>query len=261
MTSCGFTYAHYRETLQEAARRYAFLTFPEAITAEAPARFLVLRHDVDFALEEALPLAELEAALGVRATYFVLPHGPYNLFGPPACSLLQRILALGHEIGLHYDVAFYGTEGGPSALGREAAALEARFGTRIRVVAEHNPGLAPRPESLNLADRLDAYAPEFTRDLKYVSDSCQFWREGCFCALVAEERPHPLELQPGASAPRVQVLTHPIWWSEDGRPADEALLALRARRLGWAEADARRVFAHFGSLAHLGNREVFRKHW
>jgi hypothetical protein len=248
MTGCGFTYAHYRETLQAAGRRYAFITFPEAAAADAPARFLVLRHDVDFALDEALPMAEIEAALGVRATYFVLPHGPYNLFGPPACGLLQRILSLGHEIGIHYDVAFYAAEG-EAALVREAAALETRFGAPIRVVAEHNPGRAPRPEGLSLASRLDAYAPEFTRDIKYVSDSCQFWREGCLCSLVAEER-----------APRVQVLTHPLWWSEDGRPADEALLALRARRISWAEADARRVFAHFGDLAHLGNRGVFLKH-
>jgi hypothetical protein len=246
---CGFTYAHYRETLQLAADRYAFLIFPEAAAADAPQRFLVLRHDLDFALEEALPLAEIEAGLGVRATYFVLPHGPYNLLGPPASGLLQRILELGHEIGLHYDVAFYAADGGPGVLGREAAALEARFGRRIDVVAEHNPGLAPRPEGLSLADRLDAYAPEFTRDIKYVSDSCQYWREGCLCALVKEER-----------APRVQVLTHPLWWSEDGRPADEALLALRARRIAWAEGDARRVFAHYGGLSHLGNRGVFSKH-
>ena len=58
----------------------------------------------------------------------------------------------------------------------------------------------------------------------------------------------------------MQVLTHPIWWSEDGRPADEALLGLTRRRVAWAEADQRRLFRHFGSLEHLGNRELFRKH-
>jgi hypothetical protein len=248
-SGCAFTHDHYRETLQAAARRYAFLTFPEAASADAPERFVILRHDIDFALEEALPLAEIEAALGIRATYLVLPHGPYNLFGPPACGLLQRILELGHEIGIHYDVAFYAAQGEMAALGREAAALEARFGQRLRVVAEHNPGLAVRPAGLSLADCLDAYAPEFTRDIKYVSDSCQYWREGCLCGLVKEER-----------APRVQVLVHPLWWSADGQDADAALLALRARRIAWVEADARRVFAHFGSLEHLGNRGVFLKH-
>jgi hypothetical protein len=251
LTPCGFTRAHYREVLGAAVSSYSFVSYDEAASPEAPPRFVVLRHDVDFSLEDALPLAEIEAGLGVRATYFVLPHGPYNLLGPPSFGLLRRILDLGHHLGVHYDVGFYAAQGVPArdTLLAEARLLETRFDTRVLVAAEHNPGLAPRPPGLTVEPLLDAYGPGFTRELKYLSDSCQFWRESCFCAFLRERR-----------APRLQVLTHPLWWSEEGRPADEALLALTRRRVDWAQADEARVFRHFGRLEHLGNREIFRKH-
>ncbi len=251
MTPCGFTHAHYREVLAEAARDYAFISFEEAAGEGAPDRYVLLRHDVDFSLENALPLAEREAELGIRATYFVLPHGPYNLLGPPSFGQLRRILDLGHHLGVHYDVGFYAAHGlAPrESLLAEARLLEERFSTRVAVAAEHNPGLVPRPTGLTTEPLHDAYAPRFRSDIRYLSDSCQFWREGCFCHVLGERQ-----------APRIQVLVHPLWWSETGGAADEAVLALTRARVAWAQGDEARIFRHFGSLTHLGNRELFLRH-
>ena len=33
---------------------------------------LILRHDIDMSLEAALPIAEIEKNIGVKATYFIL---------------------------------------------------------------------------------------------------------------------------------------------------------------------------------------------
>ena len=251
MSPCGFTHAHYRDVLEDAARHYAFVSFGEAAAESAPERYVVLRHDVDFSLENALPLASIEAELGIRATYLVLPHGPYNLLGPPSFGLLRRILDLGHHLGLHYDLGFYQAHALPprAALLAEARVLEQRFATGVAVAAEHNPGLVPRPAGMTTEPLHDAYGARFSRDIAYLSESCQFWREGCFCRVLGEHR-----------APRLQVLVHPLWWSATGEAADEAVLALTRARVAWAQGDEARIFRHFGSLTHLGNREVFRKH-
>jgi hypothetical protein len=247
LTPCGFSHAHYRDALEAARGRYRFAAFDETPDGRPS---ILLRHDLDFSPQRALPLARIEAGLGARATYFVLPHGSYNAYGDPGFTSLREIVALGHRLGLHFDLGFYARNGLPAGdtLRHEAASLEERFGTRVAVVAEHNPGRVPRPPGFDAGPLLDAYSPAFTREVKYLSDSCQFWREGCFCG----------HLDPARHL-RLQVLVHPIWWSEDGRTADQALAALTASRVAAARDEERSVRDHYASLEHLGNRELFRR--
>jgi hypothetical protein len=246
MSGCGFSYAHYRETLERArGLGYTFAAF-DAVPTDGP--YVLLRHDVDFSPAIALPLARLDAAAGALATVFVLPHGEYNPLGEPSFSALREIVALGHRLGVHYDLGFYAGASLPAAatLALEASTLAARFGTPVTVAAQHDPAQTPRPDGWDVAPLLDAYAPAFTRDAKYLSDSCQFWREGCFCGFLDPAR-HP----------RLQVLVHPIWWSADGHLADEALRAHTAARITSAQDGERRVARHYARLSHLGNRRLF----
>ena len=62
-----------------------------------------LRHDVDDRLDSALVLAELEHRRGIRSTYFVLHTAPY-WESPDLIPSLQRLQALGHEVGFHNDL-------------------------------------------------------------------------------------------------------------------------------------------------------------
>lgn len=87
-----------------------------SLTAK-PATAVLIRHDVDHSLENALVMARIEAALGVRATYFLLPPGDYgkdeNYYGtlidgkiahrPTLIETARQIQSLGHEIGIHND--------------------------------------------------------------------------------------------------------------------------------------------------------------
>lgn len=59
---------------------------------------VVLRHDVDRNPRNALAMARLEAAQGVRATYYfrIVPVS----FVP---EIIKEIAALGHEVGYHYE--------------------------------------------------------------------------------------------------------------------------------------------------------------
>lgn len=61
-------------------------------------KYVVLRHDVDRYMKNALKMAELEACLGIRSTYYF--RYPYT-FKP---TIVKEIFELGHEIGYHYEV-------------------------------------------------------------------------------------------------------------------------------------------------------------
>ncbi len=69
----------------------------EGTFSEAP-RKLVLRHDVDRRPQNALAMAEGEAALGVRSTYYfrIVPSA-YDE------KIIAAIAKLGHEVGYHYE--------------------------------------------------------------------------------------------------------------------------------------------------------------
>ena len=70
-------------------------------------RQVVLRHDTDGDIDNAVRFAEWEAARGYRASYYVLHTDWYyrdGFAGPPSryvLRALERIQHLGHEIGLH----------------------------------------------------------------------------------------------------------------------------------------------------------------
>ena len=80
---------------------------------DAGQRFVILRHDVDKLPANSLRTAEIEHALGIRATYyFRLTESTETLRarvdGPcPAedgqAKYIQAIAGLGHEVGYHYE--------------------------------------------------------------------------------------------------------------------------------------------------------------
>lgn len=59
----------------------------------------VLRHDIDRSLSSAMRMANLEAAYGIQATYYV--RATQSVFRPPE---IRHLSQLGHEVGYHYEV-------------------------------------------------------------------------------------------------------------------------------------------------------------
>ena len=148
---------------------------------------IFLRHDVDLTLDAALRMAELEAAAGVTATYFLMTESIfYNLASSEGAAALARLRELGHRVGLH---AVY-----PNA------PLDERFDP---VVAWHNPEpdymTAPIPGAINVMS--ETYFDPHT----YRSDSNQRWRSG-------DPRD---ELRSGGFR-WLQLLVHPEIWVYEG---------------------------------------------
>lgn len=82
---------------------YQFLTFEQYCIAKQsngalPPKVVILRHDVDLKAANSLATAQLEAELGIVASYYfrVVPQS-----NQPA--IIKAIADLGHEIGYHYE--------------------------------------------------------------------------------------------------------------------------------------------------------------
>lgn len=84
------------ETLQ--AKGYKLISYAQYIKGEREKKFVILRHDVDAKPENSLKTAQLEHALGAKATYYFRVGSESN-----QPEIIRAIVALGHEIGYHYE--------------------------------------------------------------------------------------------------------------------------------------------------------------
>ena len=215
---CSFHLNHYAQTLKHwAAAGYGLTGFQKLSRVVAETPVVVLRHDLDFkrCIGSALKMAAIESAMGASATYFVRLHGDeYNPMEFNTYLALKSILNGGHEIGLHfecYELAQVSGEPEADVFRKGKKLLETLLDIEIVSACEHgdyhrfeSAGFKRFFERYNPADfgiRHDPYSPVYFNDMKYLSDSNQNWREGCFCRHVGRH-------------PRLHVATHPGFWYE-----------------------------------------------
>lgn len=213
--SCSFTLDHYGELLDAAAAGgYRFARFD----GEGPQPGdLLLRHDVDLALEAALAMAELEAERGATATYFLMTESVfYNLDSHEGLGALDRLRALGHAVALHAV--------------HPRAELDGRFDP---VVAWHNPD--PDYMTAPVAGAENVMGERYFDPRRYRSDSNAHWRSGC---------PHD-DLRAGRFE-WLQLLTHPEIWVYPGETMGDTMRAMLDR---WRERDVARLEADRIDLA------------
>lgn len=165
---------------------------------------LILRHDVDMSLEAALKIAELENNLGVSSQYFVLLRTEmYNLFSDRGLSILNKIMDLGHNIGLHFDSSIYRESEIEEAAAWEVSCLQAAIKKEIDMISFHRPVKKWLGCSKRIAGLDHTYQPRWFTEMLYVSDSRGGWHYG-----------YPLDLRAVQENKSLQLLTHPIWWFE-----------------------------------------------
>jgi hypothetical protein len=210
----GFSLEAYRNLLAAFdCAGYSFCQFGEINQRlEENEPFVVLRHDIDISLRAAFEIAYVEHELGIQATYFVTFHSPfYNLLSQSNADTLVQINQWGHQIALHLDCKAY-EEQCASAL------------TEIDVLAKFYPYIDTQLASLHSPNNLEhfpiesfrqlrnVYGPIINKDMAYISDSTGRWRYG-----------HPLDSEAFSSRRPMQLLTHPIWWLQDGEIPSEKL--------------------------------------
>jgi hypothetical protein len=204
-----FTTKTYRQLLGLAKKSYDFCLYNDIPWGQ---KFVVWRHDCDLSLNRAYALAKIEAEEGICATYFVNPHCEfYNIFEKSQHALVLGILDMGHEIGLHYDAAFFGSSD-EGVLNRhvseEASILERLYGVRPTVFSFHNPSLENLMcQAESYGGLINCYSKKFRDNVPYCSDSNGYWRHRRLDDVLR-----------GASDSCLQVLTHPDWWQDNVMP-------------------------------------------
>ncbi len=183
---------------------------------ETSARPVILRHDIDTSLSQAVRLAELEAEDGARATYFVLLRTDfYNPASRDGLAALRRIQSLGHEIGLHFDEAAYVPVPVPEQtvqnIIKECGLLSTLLETYVSSVSMHRPSRATLEADLKIPGIVNSYGKTFFQDFKYLSDSRRRWREPV------------LDIIRSRRYTRLHILTHAFWYHEDEQDISQAV--------------------------------------
>jgi hypothetical protein len=192
---------------------YTFCEFEEIDARLAEGYpFVVLRHDIDMSLRPALEIARVEYEQGIQTAYFVLLCSPfYNIFSRSNAEIMQQIHQYGHQIAPHLDLAAYDNDYGKALMEVE---ILSKFYPYINteIVSLHSTrDLNQIP--VELSRQLDTvYGAAIRGEMAYISDSTGRWRYG-----------HPLDSEAFRTHKPIQLLTHPIWWTQEGETATQKL--------------------------------------
>ena len=185
---------------------------------DASARNIYLRHDVDYSLDMALELAQVNASHGVRGTFFVLLRSQiYNALSQWSLDRICRINDFGQHVAFHY--AFL--SGIPVDDDRLAALVTEDF----EILRSQIPDMQPvfswhNPDPVFLRQRgglvvpgmVNVYSEPFTRSIPYCSDSNLRYTPSEFEHILKQEDHHV-----------VQLLLHPFNWMAGGKSMSEVM--------------------------------------
>ena len=225
-----FTYDSYRALLGHI--RSCGHTICPLRAVPASGRYVILRHDIDYSVIKALEMAEVEHALGVQATVFLMLASPDdNLLDGDNVNAARRIVALGHEIGLHYDTDLVGESDETRlarALADQAAFLSVTLGTPVTAMAQHNPSVTST--RVHVPGFIDAYDDRYFKQIAYLSDSRRLFGVTDPWRFFEEHE-------------RCQLLIDPLWWHVDSHTRRQAFAQVRAEIVD-------RVDARFAEITH-----------
>jgi len=206
-----FTYDYYKRTLQAALeKKYKFLMCKEHELIQKHEKIIILRHDVDYSLDNALKMATIESDLGISASYFIRMHSThYNPLDYKNYKIIKKIASLGHEIGFHQEPDFsmiFFENSRNEYVKNQIQCFMNLFDIEICGVSTHEPartGFQITNDNLNYFNlSYEAYCPSLTDNAKYISDSGCRWREGDMLNWINK------------GEDKLYVLTHPVWWYE-----------------------------------------------
>ena len=189
-------------------------------------------------------MAELEHAVGVRSSFFVLVDGQfYNPLQKEVIHQLRKIHSLGHEIGLHFAVS----TAIEADIGKEVALrldlLSSIVGVTVRSFSQHDPvntgfvtiALPPKHGAC-----VDARQVINDNDLLYVSDSAMMWRRYTFETALDEGR-------------NLCLLAHPHSWLH---PQNDYVAMIRELESREAQGVADRYDAFVDALTGYYTRRL-----
>ena len=209
---CSYeSYTKIMKLLKESGK---YIDYKEALSAQ---EFIVLRHDIEFSVQRALDLANLEQIEGIESSYFVqLTNNSYNVFSEKNRMRLKEIRKLGHKIGLHYhrnEQKNMSIDELKMDIQYQAELLGNILEMEIDRFSFHRPLREHLEANLQIDGLINTYdrrlfvltdEPNQKLDVKYIADSNHQWKYGIPTKECLEKNP------------KVQLLLHPLSWSETG---------------------------------------------
>jgi hypothetical protein len=210
-----FSYIEYENIISLVKMNLPIMDFSD-ITDETE-KFCVLRHDIEFSIDRALKIAEIEKSLGISSTYTVqLRNNTYNALSQKNIDIIRKINNMGHKIGLHQNPPMMNDEKLIKYILKDIETLEHYYGFGVDRYAFHRCGSNPEilKRYVEIPNKINCYDKKFFHYFKgdtpkklrvyYLADSNHKWKYG-----------HPLELNFN-KVNKIQLLTHPYSWTEDG---------------------------------------------
>ena len=187
---------------------------------------LLLRHDVDFSVDYAHLLAQVEFKLNVSSTYFfMLSTNMYSLLSAHNQSLVKDIAEMGHKISIHFDPTVYKDLG---SFVNEKYIFENTFKRKVDIVSIHRPGPFLDNNNILLSGTPQTYQDIYYKKMRYISDSAG--RDVFPLISKYLEGPRYLGLH---------LLVHPIWWVGTGNNPTETLNAWRNKKFDFITSQIR----------------------
>ncbi len=242
-----FTEDSYKKLLLLGRKHYNFINY---LNIENSGKNILLRHDIDYSVHRAYRISQIEKEVGVKSTFFLHLHSTfYNCFEEEIVKLIQKIIASGHEIGLHFDPEFY-FKIYPKMnqeiinlnefIELEKNSLEQLFQTSLNSISFHNPTselLCKFNEEQKINGLINSYSKNVMKNFSYCSDSNGYWRFRRLKDVLTE-----------ATNQNLQILTHPEWWTPE-------ILSPRDRITRCIEGRAKKEHMYYDQLLKECNRE------
>ena len=212
-----FSYAEYRNIITLVKQNLPIMDFSEV--NDDVNSFCVLRHDIEFSIDRALQMANIEHHdLNVHSTYTVqLRNNTYNALSQKNIEAIQEIESMGHYIGLHQNPPMMEDEELVDYILKDIETLEHYYGFEVDRFAFHRCGSNPTllEKYVEVPNKINCYGEDFfhyfsdekPKELRvhYLADSNHEWKYG-----------HPFHIDYWDFPQKMQLLTHPFSWSDNG---------------------------------------------
>lgn len=213
---CSF--AAYKSLLRAIKDTGKYCDYSDVI-AEDRDSFLVLRHDIEFSIDRAYRLSEIETEAGISSSYFVqITNNAYNAFSEKNRKLFREMHENGHFIGLHYHLG--GVENSleiiKEEICRQSKILSEILDVPVNRFSLHRPRGEHLAANMQIGGLINTYDRRFftftddplaSLDVKYIADSNHQWK------YIGE---NTLNQEYLCRFDKIQLLIHPLSWSEGG---------------------------------------------
>ena len=209
---------------------YTVLTLNQHLErSKSPSKLVIMRHDVDRKPLNALRIARIENRMGLCATYYF--RYTRSVFIP---WIMREIVALGHEIGYHYETLSSARGDYKKAITIfESALSEIRKISTVKSISMHGRPLS-KWDNRDIWDKYDfkkyglvgeAYISIDYNTLSYFSDTGRTWHKDRYnirdhvtgMPLPKVETTNQLiDLIRGDHFDQICILTHPNRWASTG---------------------------------------------